>query len=92
MFVFFGMFLALIAGSAGGSGGQIEGPGAIVMLLSLATIVIVWLLVLIVLPAYYVLAGLAGVRVLGGHNFRYPILGRIIERRVEASQPVELAP
>jgi hypothetical protein len=44
---------------------------------------------MIVMPIYYLLAGLASFRVIRGHQFRYPILGYLIEKRMGAPQSLE---
>jgi hypothetical protein len=50
---------------------------------------VVVLVVMIAMPVYYLLAGVAGFRVIGGHDFRYPILGKIIEKRMKTHQHLE---
>lgn len=90
MVFFFGMFSTLILGSSLGGGRDLQGVPAIMMLVFFAVMMLFWLLVMIVMPIYYLLAGWAGLRVIRGHHFRYPILGKLIERRMGASQHLEV--
>lgn len=90
MVFFFGMFSTLILGATRGSNSQLQGPPAFVMAIFLGVMLLFWLFIMIVMPIYYLLAGWAGFRVTRGHHFRYPILGKIIERRMRASQYPEV--
>jgi uncharacterized Tic20 family protein len=89
MAFFIGMFLTLILGGTTGGSNELQGPPALMMVGFFAVMIIFWFIMLIVMPIYYLLAGLAGVRVIRGHQFRYPILGRIIEKRMGSSQSLE---
>jgi uncharacterized Tic20 family protein len=88
MAVFLGMFILLaLAGTMGGN--PIEGPPAVLMLIFFGLIMLFWFLIMVLMPVYYLLAALAGVRVLRGRPFRYPLLGRLIESRIGVSLPTE---
>jgi uncharacterized Tic20 family protein len=87
---FFGMFSTLILGAARGGDSQLEGPPAFLMAIFLGVMFLFWLFMMIVMPVYYLLAAWAGFRVIRGHHFRYPILGRLIERRMGAAQHPEV--
>jgi uncharacterized Tic20 family protein len=86
MVFFFGLFFTMILGSSMSESRNIQGPPAMMMAVFFGIMILFWIFVIIVMPIYYLLAGWAGLRVIGGHHFRYPILGKIIERRMEASQ------
>jgi uncharacterized Tic20 family protein len=90
MVFFFGMFSSLVLGSSLGGGRDLEGVPALMMLLFFAVMMLFWLFFMIAMPIYYLVAGWAGIRAIRGHHFRYPILGKIIERRMGASQPLEV--
>jgi uncharacterized Tic20 family protein len=90
MLFFFGMFFSLILGTTRGGSGDLQGPPAIMMAIFLGAMLIFWLFVMISMPIYYLLAGWAGLRVIHGHHFRYPILGKIIERRMGVSHHLEI--
>lgn len=91
MIFFFGFFFTLILGDTMGRGNDLQGPPAIMMAVFFGVMILFWLFVIIVMPVYYLLAGWAGFRVVRGHHFRYPILGKLIERRMGASQHLEAA-
>jgi uncharacterized Tic20 family protein len=90
MVFFFGLFASMILGGTMGNNNQIQGPPAFLMPASFVVMIIFGLVVTIGMPVYYLLAGLAGFRVIRGHPFRYPILGKILERRMGASQLAEM--
>ena len=92
MVFFLGMFLILILGGTRGADNALQGPGTIILTVFLVVMFLFWLIVTIVMPIYYLLAGWAGFRVVRGHHFRYPILGKIIEKRMETSQHLEPMP
>src|SRR6266536_3528452 len=73
MFSFFAMFFSLFAASMTNHGKEIQGPGAVAMLIFVGLMMIFWLAFIIVTPLYYLLAGFGSLRVIRGHHFRYPI-------------------
>ena len=89
MVFFFGMFLLLILGGTSGADNAIRGPGAILLTVFLGLMFLFWMIFTIGMPFYTLLAGWAGFRVLCGHHFRYPILGKMIEKRIETSHSLE---
>lgn len=90
MAFFFGMFLLMIVGATRGADNDLQGPGAIVFAALLVLILLFWLIIMIGMPIYYLLAGLASVRVLRGHEFHYPILGHIIEKQIGTPERLEV--
>jgi uncharacterized Tic20 family protein len=86
MVFFFGLFFTMILGSSMSESRNIQGPPALMMAVFFGVMILFWIFVIIIMPIYYLLAGWAGLRVLRGHHFRYPILGKIIERRMGATQ------
>jgi uncharacterized Tic20 family protein len=89
MAVFFGMFISLILSGTLGGSSELQGPPAFIMAAFIVVMILFWFIMMIAMPLYYLLAGVAGLRVLRGHHFRYPILGRIIEKRIEPSRGPE---
>ena len=87
MAFFFGMFITFFLGGAMGSSNELPGPAAFMMVAFFVVMIVFWLIYSIAMPIYYLLAGCAGFRVIRGHHFRYPILGRMIEQRMGPSLP-----
>ncbi|HSB00650.1 MAG TPA: DUF4870 domain-containing protein [Anaerolineales bacterium] len=79
---FFGFFLFFAVGLMG-EGGKIQGPVGTIMLIVFVVIIVFWLVINLLMPIYYLLAAFAGVRVIQGRPFHYPIIGGILERRME---------
>lgn len=92
MLSFFGMFFILFAAGAMSEGREVRGPIGAAMLVFFGVTMIFWLVINLLVPVYYLLAGLAAVRVIQGHHFRYPIIGKMIEMRMEPSQKLEAVP
>jgi uncharacterized Tic20 family protein len=90
MVVFFGIFFSLMLGATRGDS-NIQGPPAFMMAIFLGAMFLFWLFIMIVMPIYYLLAAWASLRVIRGHHFRYPILGKLIESRLKTSQHLEVA-
>lgn len=91
MFSFFAMFFSFFTAGMTNGGKEIQGPGAVVMLIFIGMMMIFWLAFTIVVPLYLLLAGLGSVRVIRGHHFRYPILGQLIAKRMENVKGLEPA-
>jgi uncharacterized Tic20 family protein len=92
MFSFFGMVFIPLAGAALNGGKEIPAPAGILMLVFLGLIMIFWLIFMLLLPVYYLLAGFASIRVIQGRPFRYPIPGKVLEKRMQISQNLEAVP
>lgn len=83
--LFFGMFFALFIGGASNDGRQISGPFGVVLLVIFLTLMLFGTAASLLGPLYLLLALIAAVSVIRGKDFRYPILGRFIERRMTTS-------
>ena len=59
-------------------------PGLVLFFLAM----LVALVLFLVLPLFHILGQWAGYRVLKGHNYRYPLLGRLVERRMNKQNPL----
>lgn len=58
----------------------------IIMLIFFGVMAIFWLLIMIAAPIYYLLAAVASIFTIRGKDFKYPILGGIIAKRMKASK------
>ena len=65
---------------------QSEGT-LIVMLVFGAIILLIWLALLLALPTYHLFAMIAGIQILKGRDYRYPLLGNFIARRMKLDEP-----
>jgi uncharacterized Tic20 family protein len=59
----------------------------ILFILMMAVFMLVWLAWMILYPVYFILAGIATIRSMRGHDFKYPILGKILLKRM--SRPTD---
>jgi uncharacterized Tic20 family protein len=84
-----GMFITMLTGGTTGGGNELQGLSAFMMTGFLIVMMVFVVIVMIGMPIYYLLAGIAGFRVIRGHHFRYPFLGKIIEKRLNTSQSLE---
>lgn len=85
MISFFGMIAAGALGGTNGFSRQLS-PGAGLFLLPSFC---VGAAVLIAGPLYQLFGFIASIRTLRGHDYRYPLLGRILARRLEQRPPAE---
>jgi uncharacterized Tic20 family protein len=81
----FAMILVPIAASASGAGRDAQGPVLGIMLVFVALVMIFWLGTLILLPVYYLLAGVASLRVIQGKPFRYLLIGNLLRKWMKLS-------
>ena len=83
--VFFYVLIASVVIVAGGRDGSNESvyniAGGVLLLLVLGMF-LVELLAFFLVPLYYLLAGVGAIRTIRGHEFKYPILGGILARRM----------
>ena len=84
-----GIFMITLTGGTAGGGNELQGLSAFMMTGFFIVMMIFAVVVMIGMPIYYLLAGVAGFRVIRGHQFRYPILGKIIDKRMNTSQSLE---
>jgi uncharacterized Tic20 family protein len=91
MVFFMGMFATTIVSGPMRGSNELQGLPAFKMAVFFVVMMVFVLVIMVGMPIYYLLAGLAGFRVIRGHHFRYPILGKIIEKRLKPSQRLEPA-
>jgi uncharacterized Tic20 family protein len=90
MLIFFGMFTTLLFGGARGNEQAFQGLPAFMGATFFIVIILFWLVFMIGMPAYYLFAGIASFRVIRGHPFRYPLLGKLLEKQMSTTQNREL--
>lgn len=92
MAAFFGMMFTAITTRTASGGGEVQGPVGLFTPIVFVIIVLIWLVIMLLVPVYLLLAALASLRMLQGRSFHYPIIGGILERRLQASQTLEPTP
>ena len=62
----------------------------IVFIVIMALFMLFWLAWIILYPAYLITAAVASIRTLGGHDFKYPLLGKLILKWMPAPEANEV--
>jgi uncharacterized Tic20 family protein len=81
----FAMILVPVAATTSGAGRDVQGPVLGIMLVFFALVMIFWLGMMILSPVYYLLAGIASLRVIQGKPFRYPLIGNLLRKWMKLS-------
>lgn len=78
------IFIAALAmsGISTDPGQDLSPAFGIVFILMMAVFILVWLAWMALYPIYFILAGVATIRTMRGHDFKYPILGKILLKRM----------
>ena len=88
-FIFIMIFgLMMFSGSPASPNSELSPAAGIISMLFFAILMIFWLIIMIAMPIYYLLAGAASILTIRGKDFKYPIIGGIISSRI-APQKVE---
>ena len=90
MLFFLGMIVTLAIGGSLGERADLQGAPGLLMTLFFGVMIVFWLLVMVLMPIYYLLAGYASMRTIRGHHFRYPLLGKLLEKRMGLRQTPEV--
>jgi uncharacterized Tic20 family protein len=97
MVAYMGIFLLMfgslaVMGVMGPSSADAEPPAifAIIFLIFFALIMIFWAIAAIITPIYYILAIVASIRTIRGSDFKYPILGGMLAKRMNTPTPESL--
>lgn len=77
------MFFALFAGVILMSGSPQESTGAVFVLIFLGVMLIFMLVFALAVPTYHLFAMIAGIQVAKGKDYRYPLLGGFLAKRIE---------
>jgi uncharacterized Tic20 family protein len=87
LFLIFVMMATLFLGGAITSepGADMPAWAGMGFFIGMISIALFWLVALIVIPAYYIVSGRGSIRILRGHDFRYPLIGRMIARKINYS-------
>jgi uncharacterized Tic20 family protein len=93
---FFAVYIAMIAILA--ASGFVSDPSQtavspvfeIIFIVIMALFMLFWLAWMILYPAYLIMAAVATVRTLRGHDFKYPLLGRLINKWMPDPSPQEV--
>jgi len=59
----------------------------IALLVFLLVFLVLGIFVMLGLPTYHLFAMIAGIQVLKGRDYRYPLLGNLIARRMKIDEP-----
>ena len=62
----------------------------ILLIIMIAVFMLIWLAWMVLYPAYFILAGIATIRTMRGHDFKYPILGKILLKRMSHQTDKEI--
>jgi len=81
----FGMLVFGVASNGSGNDAHVPPVFGILIFLFFGGMMLFFLIFMIAVPLYYLLAAVASVRTIRGHDFKYPILGKIIARRINTS-------
>ena len=84
LFVVYLVFIAVLVTSGVSTDPTQEvSPGfGVLLVIIVAAFVLVILGTMVLYPVYLILAGVAAARTMRGHDFKYPLLGRIIQNRL----------
>jgi uncharacterized Tic20 family protein len=80
---FAGAFVLL--GTLGLSGGTEMTSAGMVGLVIFFIFILIFLVILLIVPLFHIVGQLAGYRVLKGDNYRYPVIGKLVEKRLQQS-------
>ncbi|HEX2696883.1 MAG TPA: DUF4870 domain-containing protein, partial [Anaerolineales bacterium] len=83
---FIGMTAFGLSNPSASSSNQLPPAAVIFLFVFLGFITIFWLVIMIGLPIYYLLAAIASVSTIRGKDFKYPILGGIIAKRMNVQK------
>jgi uncharacterized Tic20 family protein len=81
----FGMLAFGVTTNSSGNNAHVPLGFGILIFLFIGGMMLFFLIAMIVVPLYYLLAAVASIRTIRGHDFKYPILGKIIARRIDVS-------
>ena len=88
---YIGAFFALLASAVSlpnlGAGGDMTPLMTIALLVFLLVFLVLGIFVMLGLPTYHLFAMIAGIQVLKGREYRYPLLGNFIARRLKMDEP-----
>jgi uncharacterized Tic20 family protein len=90
MLVFFLFFAGIVVlRPTSGTNQEVSNVFGIIMLLFFGVFMIFWFFLMFAVPVYYLIAAVATVMTARGRNFKYPILGTVIYRRINSTKASE---
>lgn len=85
-FAIAGISILGITDPALANGGDTSQGMGIFLIVFIGIIMIFWTLLMVATPIYYITAAIASILTVRGKNFKYPILGNILAKRMTTSQ------
>jgi uncharacterized Tic20 family protein len=86
LIMFVGMAIFGLADPSISSNNELPPIVGVIFLIFLGLIMIFWSLMMIATPIYFILAAIASILAIRGKNFKYPILGGMIAKRMNTSK------
>lgn len=81
-------FVAFIAATGLAGGPQIGSSAALISFFLFIAFSLIAILIILAIPLLHILGQWAGFRVLKGDEYRYPLIGRIVEKRILSNNPL----
>lgn len=81
--------IIVIGGFSTSSAQEVPPAFGMVFIIAMLVVALVWLAWMVLYPLYFILAGVATIRTMRGHDFKYPILGRIVAKGVLGQNKAE---
>jgi uncharacterized Tic20 family protein len=88
----FGMLAIGITSRGAANNTHIPPLFGILIIMFFGGLMLFWAISMIAIPLYYLLAAIASIRTIRGHEFMYPFLGKIIARKINAPKQDEVNP
>ena len=84
--MFFGMAVFGLTEPSASTSGELPPGAEIIFIIFTGIFMLFWLIMMIATPIYYILAAVASILTIRGKNFKYPILGWILAKRMQSPQ------
>lgn len=84
--MFFGMAALGLSEPSASTSGELPPGLEIIFFIFIGIFMLFWLFTMVATPIYYILAAVASVLTIRGKNFKYPILGWILAKRMQSPQ------
>lgn len=78
----FGIVVLVVSGISADPGQEVSPVVGILIIIIMAAFMLIWTAWMVLYPLYFILAGIATIRTMRGHDFKYPILGNILQKRM----------
>jgi len=85
--------LVLLLASMGAIGGpDFNSSMGIVSMVIMGVVLLISVVLILAVPLLHILGQWAGIRILKGDNYRYPLIGRLVEKRISRTSTIEEKP